>query len=349
MAQVGEPSHTGRFVEWRSLGVAMVVLAPLALAAVISGAPGWWRAMIATMAILIASERSGLAPLGVAAHGLAIAVFTLGLLASLATPLAFVAAVMLLAGSSVLLASCASKLRALGNWTFIPALYLACETAEGAVPAELLPRGLHFLPFIAAATLPVLALTVIGHGRTRSADAKWLQHFRRVVRWTDSGGREPAARAVLASVLAVGIAAALVEWQHLPHGQWVIWSAASVIAGEASAARRKLRDRTIGAMAGVPVGIGVSFLVPHDGVTYGITAIMALLTLVAFRTYVVAFAMRCACAALALAISAQSSLIAAERASNVLLGGAIGIAVIGIVHAVAGSRRFQRKLQTTGT
>ena len=102
------------------------------------------------------------------------------------------------------------------------------------------------------------------------------------------------------------------------------------------------------------MGIGIGVLVPHGGVTYGATAIVALLTLVSFRSYVVAFATRCACAALALAISAQSSLIAAERAGNVLLGGAIGIAVIGVVHAVAGSPPFRRslrssRLRTTGT
>jgi hypothetical protein len=50
----------------------------------------------------------------------------------------------------------------------------------------------------------------------------------------------------------------------LVHGQWMIWSAASVISGDLTSGRQKLRDRMAGALVGVPPGIGAGILLQHS-------------------------------------------------------------------------------------
>ncbi|WP_186374329.1 FUSC family protein [Roseomonas gilardii] len=124
------------------------------------------------------------------------------------------------------------------------------------------------------------------------------------------------------------LAASLVEWQALDHGQWVIWSAASVVTGEAGAEHLKLHDRAIGALVGVPGGIVLGWILPHTTSVYGISVVAGLLTLMAFRRYVVGFGARCVCIALALTVGRHSMFVAGERILNVILGGEIGLACV---------------------
>jgi hypothetical protein len=57
------------------------------------------------------------------------------------------------------------KLRSLGNFTFIPAVYLAYDLSENLVPAQATTRALHFLSFAALALLPTLVLPVAAQAR----------------------------------------------------------------------------------------------------------------------------------------------------------------------------------------
>ena len=59
------------------------------------------------------------------------------------------------------------------------------------------------------------------------------------------------------------------------------------------------------------------------------------MTLVAFRSYPLGFGTRCAAIATALVIADQSTLIAAERVINVLIGGIVGVAFVLATHALA--------------
>jgi hypothetical protein len=124
-------------------------------------------------------QKTNLAPLGVALHGVAIAVGFLVLLAAISTPPAFVGATAAMAGASILVTAKGDKLRSLGNFTFIPALYLACEAAEGTPRAALLERGLSFLPYIAAALLPVIVLAAAEHVRDRDLGVSHIRHLTR--------------------------------------------------------------------------------------------------------------------------------------------------------------------------
>ena len=124
---------------------AVIVLAPLVLLAVISGEELWLRAALVTISTFIAMERSGLAPVGTLLHGAAIVVCYVALLAAQAAELLFVVGCALLAAASILLTGWDARLRSLGTFTFIPALYLACETAEWGGRA--IPRNAPFAFF----------------------------------------------------------------------------------------------------------------------------------------------------------------------------------------------------------
>lgn len=324
----------GTVLETRALVLSAAVLAPTAAVASITGQPQWGRALVVAVSALIAAERSGLAPLGVVLHGAAICAGIACLAAALADPPLFVVATAILAGGSVLLTARGAKLRSLGSFTFIPALYVACELAEGAAPDRLAGLGVRFVPYAAAAILPVLVLSAARHHAARAEGVRYPRHAVRVMRWTQHGEPLRALEAAWAAVLGVASAAALVEWQHLPHGQWVIWSAVSVIAGEAAAVHRKVLDRAVGALVGVPLGLGAGLLLPPYPAMVDVVTLAGLLTLVAFRSYRLAFGLRCACVALALMLSEHSGLVAAERTGNVLLGGLLGLSAFALVHAL---------------
>ena len=242
----------------------------------------------------------------------------------------------------MLLTARGAKLQSLGIFTFIPTLYLACEAAEAAAPHQLIQHGIAFLPFVMVALLPVLLLSAFDHICACGPEVNRLHHFRRILRWSELGVRSFYGEAMIAAALAVAVAASAVEWWHIEHGQWVIWSAASVVTGDAASGHKKLRDRITGAIVGVPAGIGVGLLLPQDvqaygGIACGIATVVAVLSLVALRPYVVAFGLRCGCAGFGLLLASHSTAIAAERTANVVLGGIIGIAFVLIIRAVAGA------------
>ena len=313
----------------------VIVLAPLVLLAVISGDGIWLRAALVTISTFIAMERSGLAPLGTFLHGAAIAISYLALLAAQTTEPFFVAGCALLAVTSILFTGWDTRLRSLGNFTFIPALYLACETGEWRGTGTSLDRGIHFLPIMLSAVLPVLVMSAWEHRKTRPLHVSQLQHFRMVLCWAERDEMMPFLEALVAAALAVGLAAHIVVAKHLDHGQWMIWSAASVITGDLTSGRQKLRDRLIGAVAGVPAGMGAGMLLPHSALAYNLASLAAVLTLVAVRPYVLAFGLRCAAVSLALTLAGQPLGVTAERASHVIFGGLIGLTVMYAVRAVA--------------
>lgn len=329
-------------VETGSLGRAILVLSPLALTAAVTEDANWLLAAIVTISGYIAMERSGLAPLGVVLHGFAIAAGFLTLLTAQAFPPLFVTGCAAMASASVLLTARGVKLQSLGVFTFIPALYLACEAAEAARSHQLVQHGTALLPFLAVALLPVLLLSTYDHLGACGPEVSRLHHFKQILRWSEFGVRSFYGEAMIAAALAVGVASSAVEWWHIDHGQWVIWSAASVVTGDAASGHKKLRDRVTGAIVGVPAGIGVGLLLPqsmsaHVGIACGIATIVAVLSLVALHPYVVAFGLRCGCAGFGLLLASQSTAIAAERTANVVLGGIIGITFVLFIRAAAGA------------
>ncbi len=321
-------------VDRRALSRALLVLAPLIVAAFATGDPLWMPAALATAASFIAMEQVGLAPLGVALHGLAIVAGFLLLLAALPVPPLFAIAAASMAAAAILLTAKGHRLRTPGNYVFIPSLYIACELAEIGGGSTIV-RGLAFLPYLAFALAPVLLLSAIEHGQERERDIPHMAHFISIRRRCGDFGRAvPIGEAVAAVAGAVAIAALFVEWQHPSHSQWVVWSAASVVTGDVASARRKLGDRAAGALVGVPLGLVLALVAPHTPWLLRLAGIGGVLTLIVFRLYPVGFGARCALIGVALSVTGQLSG-AVERIENVLIGGAIGLALVLAAHETA--------------
>lgn len=321
-------ARASRAFDLPTLGRTLAVCAPTIALYGATGDARWLLASIATVSIAIAVERVGIAPLGALAQGEAIVAGFLSLSCALSAWPAFVAGCATLAAAAVALSRCGARLRSLGNFVFIPSLYLTCEAAAAHHSAT------RLVPYLGAAMLPAIALS--GVQAWRNAPAAHRLHA--LARWR--GARElgrpaassDAAQAIVAVALAVAAAALLVEWRHIDNGQWAIWSAASVVTGDAATARVKLRDRGLGALAGVPLGLAAGHALPHGALVYTLATLASVLTLVAFRHYATGFGARCACIACASWVAQQSTAIAAERVVNVLAGGLIGIACVLATH-----------------
>lgn len=322
-------------IERRELPRAVLALAPLLLAALVTGDAAWLQASLVTISTFIAVERSGVAPLGVVLHGIAITAGFMILVASFAHPTLFVISITTMAAASILVTTQGAELRWLGAFTFIPGLYLACELGEQVPPSQLVRGGLDFLPIMGLATIPVLLMSSVDRIRSRGTGITYLRHFAPVLTRTEAARVVPYWESAIAVALAVAVAAAIVETCHIEYGHWMIWSAASVVTGDAASARLKLRDRLVGVIVGVPAGVAVEWLLPHDRLVVGLTAFATLLTFVAFRRYVIGFGARCVCVTVAVLIAGQSTVDAGARLTNVILGGLIGIVFVLGVHAIA--------------
>ena len=312
---------------------ATATLAPVIAAAIVLGDPRWLRASLVTIALLMSADRSGVAPIGVIVHAAAITIGFLILAASFTHPGVFIPCVVVLAAASILVTAKGAELRTFGNFTFVPALYLACDIAEHASRHDVLHHALSLVPFLAGGAIPVLVVSIFEHRGARSPDVSRFRHYAMVLRRKD---RQPAAfyrEAIVAVALAVAIAALTVQIFGIPHGQWVIWSAASVVTGDAASTRLKFQHRVVGAAIGVPLGVGVGFALPNALWVSATLALVTALTFAAFRRYVISFGVRSACAAVVFVLTGQSTMAAGERVANVALGCLIGLALVFIVHA----------------
>lgn len=326
----------------RALGRGLLALVPVLVAALASGRPEWLAAAVVPVAMLIALDRSQLAPLGVFAHAIAISAGFVVLTTSLASPAFFVIATALLGMGSVLVTAGGNALRALGSFTFIPSLYLACESADVVTRQALFVRSVEVLPFLLIAALPILLVASIEHFRTRDADRPALAHFARWTRLSSSCERSAYVERMLTVSIAVAFAAVLVEWRHIDHGQWMIWSAASVVTGDVVTARKKFRSRIIGAVVGVSFGIVVGLAIPHTSYMRALDVFVSMLTLVCIRPYTFAVGARCACAAIAFVLAGQPWMFGGERLLNVAIGSAIGLLFAVSASAIAAHLRSRR-------
>ena len=225
-----------------------------------------------------------------------------------------------------------NRLNTMGRWVFIPGLYLACEVHDGSEAMR------HAVTIIALSPLVLGLVSLVQVLDTRGRRQAAVSAYGPVAEhWL-----VPA----IATALAVLAAAALVEALDLAMGQWVIWSAASVVVGDLSASAGKLKLRAIGALVGAPLGLLVGLALPESRIGYCLAVLATVLTLVAFDRYVVSFAARCFFIALAAAFCGGDSAIAEERVANVLVGGAFGIISVALTEIVA--RRLARRADAGG-
>lgn len=293
---------------------ALAVIGPLVIIYFFSREPAMLSLGLIAISLLIPALKLQLAPRTVVIHYLAILVtFAALFLAAPIKPL-FVSLTALAAFLAVAVTRHGDALRTLGNWVFIPAVYLACELREGVNTSEAMHHAGTIVVFSPIALALVCGIQM--YDERHHPDAAPPRYGVAAADWLP-----PAA----ATALAVFAAAALVEVLNLAQGQWVIWSAASVVVGDLSAVSGKLKLRLIGALVGAPLGFLLGAALPESRVGYSFAVLAATLTLIAFSRYAVGFGSRCFFIALAAAFTGGASGIAEERVTNVIAGGAFGL------------------------
>lgn len=307
---------------------ALVVIGPLVIAYVLTREPALVNLCLLTVSLLIPALKLRLSPAAVIVQYLVIvATFAVLFLAAPIPPLFVV-----LAAISGFMAAAVTRfgtlLRTLGNWVFIPAVYLALDIREGALGEAALWQAGVLLGLSPVGLALVCGVQAID-GRRRALD-------RSEIFGPPSGDWLVPAVATAAAVFA---AAVLVEMFDIREGQWLIWSAASVVVGDLSASTGKLKLRAIGALVGAPLGLLVGLALPVSEVGYSFCVLGAMLTLIAFSRYVIGFGARCFFIALAAAFAGTGSGIAAERVENVLIGGAFGLVAVALAEIARPPRR----------
>ncbi len=319
---------------------ASLVLSPSVLLALATQNPLWLEAAVMTMSTFIAHERCGLAPLGVLAHACAVLVALLTLLCAHRYPIVWIALVTALAMISIRLTVFGSRLRTVGSYTFVPALYLSASLpSDWGIGASHGPWVVIKLMIFGA--VPTLLLSVARHLKEHAPEFTSLSHQLRLLYHDDLGDSYTGWAQVGAVACAVIVTASLVSFADMHYGQWMIWSAVTVVAAEVSASRAKLRERCVGGCIGVLFGLTFGVFEPHNAFVHIACVLISLLTLVAFTRYIIGFCVRCAFVVMAAMASGGGALVGLERAGYVLLGGGIGLLSVLIVTS-ASRLRIQR-------
>ncbi|WP_316353010.1 hypothetical protein [Candidatus Trichorickettsia mobilis] len=238
------------------LTIAVIIVTPLYTISLWLNDTYWQKVTIVSIATLIVHHRLQSAPLWVMLHGTLIIIGFLLTFLALPIPWLFVLLCASMAAFTIHLTNWNSNLRTFGNFTFIPVLYLACELNQELVE-ERLQTALSFVPYMIYAILPVLFISIYNHYYSYNKKEKSLIWYMLQLqnKSMDYGKGISSIEPLIAITLAVSLSALLVETEGVAKGQWLIWSSASVITGEVATASKKLRDRSIGVVLGVPIGI----------------------------------------------------------------------------------------------
>jgi hypothetical protein len=296
---------------------AFIIIGPLGAAYFASGEEAISDLALIAISLLIAAFKLRLPPKLIALHLLAIVVTLVALFLSAPIRALFV----LLAAVAAFLAAALTRygeaLRTVGAWAFIPALYVACKLHENSPSKESFRQVSIIVAF--APVILALVCAVQNYDRRNVLVQTSTSYGKASSDWLLSAS---------ASALAVLVATGLVERFNLAEGQWLIWSAASVVVGDFATSANKLKLRIIGAALGVPLGLLMGLCLPASRIGYSVAAIGTTLTLVAFNRYIVGFGSRCFFIALAASLARSGSGIPEERVTNVLVGGAFGIVAV---------------------
>ena len=311
-----------REVKTRELLRALIVVGSFVSAYFISGEAALLNLALIAVSLLIPALRLQLPPKVIAWHYCAIlATFAALFLAAPVKPL-FVVLTALAGFLAVAGTRYGEHFRTLGNWVFIPAVYLACEVREGVSAAEALR---HAGIIIVSSPVALALVCAIQLYDQRQPDNAAISFGPPASEWL-----LPAS----ATALAVFAAAALVEILDLAQGQWVMWSAASVVVGDLSASTDKLKQRAIGAFVGAPLGFLAGLALTQNRIGYALAVLAATLTLISFSRYIVGFGLRCFFIALAASFAGGASGIAEERVANVVIGGVFGLVAVALTDIV---------------
>ncbi|GGY21455.1 FUSC family protein [Paludibacterium paludis] len=210
------------------------------------------------------------------------------------------------------------------TYLFLPAFYLGCELASRAAPHAAFWHG-----YLAAVIPPALIAWRLA--KRHGAAQTWRSCFARQT--PDTRAYRQYRDAAIIRFIAVLVAASWVKISHIEPEKWVIWSSASVSTGELATSLRKHRDRLIGVLAGVPVGIVLAHVLPAGPVLYSVCLLLIGVSIDTIKHYPLAFGLRGTLCVLASSSLQEGVGIGMMRVEDVILGGLIGLAVSLIWHS----------------
>lgn len=325
-------------------GRAIAALSPHMVWYAVSADPLVLKLALVSISLLAVMERIAASLPLLLLHGALVMAGIGTVSATVATPLYYVVVCMLLAFGSAAVMVLGERCKALGTFTLVPSLYVGSELQAGGA-------WLHLARLWPVAVLPVL-LVVLGwqgvrHWRERGARSA-PAHAGRVARaallaacrlprlWPPALAptvqRALAWRMALARALGAALGATWVVLRRPEWGEWVVWSTASVVAGDWLSCQVRWRDRMQGLALGLPLGALAAYGLPSNAVVFGCAALAVYLSLVSFNTYRHAYLVRCTMLVLGAGSALRLEAVARWRAENVAIGCAIGIAMAFIVH-----------------
>ncbi len=333
-------------VMWPELGLATLSLLPLIIAACYAHNLLFLKLGLISISLFIAANRVKYHAPVICLHFLLI-LFTFSLLywSIHCCAIIFVTACALMAFGCVYITQLGDKLRTLGNYTFIPAVYLACEIQYSVGPQAWRTTYWQFLKITPLALASVLLLYYACHNvwatnskkisiLSKSIKHYWLIHDSGTIsrNWLPSS---------IAIFIGVFIAASLAVLGHIASPEWLIWSTASVISAELIISRMKFIQRIVGALVGITVGLSLCPFIAQTPLTYSLAVLGIMLTLTCFKRYFLSFSSRCFFITLAAYAISHSEHLALIRIQNIFLGGIIGILSLYFSHSVL--KKMQRQ------
>ncbi|MEX3929347.1 hypothetical protein AB4Y36_35840 [Paraburkholderia sp. BR10936] len=208
-----------RLINWNMLLRAAALLVPIFVVEWVTGDTKWLSVLDVTVSAFVAVERGRLAPLGAVLRAFAIGVAFVAVNASYGTPAAYIGVFVLLAAACASLLAGAARCAGPAFFASIPVMYFDCETAREAHGHAYLNAGIAAMPYALAATLPVIVASIVSYAMQREPRSEhgWL------ALWLVSEPPSPGRReAIVAGVLAVGLASALVAWHPMPYQEWFV-------------------------------------------------------------------------------------------------------------------------------
>jgi uncharacterized membrane protein YccC len=292
-------------------------------------------------------------------HAAVLAIVTTVLYVALPYPYLFTALCAIGAFFRAYIARGGVHLRSLGDFTLLPAVYLACEIyatddgGPGSTRAYL--QTLEHFPVSVASVFLTLLLwqgwvhwTGIGRHHPVAYGAAAQRALAHIGRLRDiTVGSKPAeaptydpaslARLHFLAVLVTGV---WVTFAQLPHGQWAILSATAVITGDLRKLPAVLRDQLVGVVLGVGAAVALVPFLTFSEAIYGIMMVGAALAAVAFSRTIVSSVAKAFFAVLIAQAMGSGTRLGYERVEDVVAGALTGVAVSVIVpSAVALFRR----------
>ncbi|MET4604422.1 hypothetical protein ABIB90_003914 [Bradyrhizobium sp. JR4.1] len=309
---------------------ALIVVGPMVAAYFVARETALLNLGLVAVSLLIPALRLHLPPKVIVWHYIAILLTFAALF--LAAPIKPLFAVLTaLAGFlAVAVTRHGEHFRTLGNWVFIPAVYLACEVREGVSASEALAPCRHD-----HRVLSDRAGSGLRHPDLRPATVRRCRDLVRSARGRvvcARGGNRPCS-------VRCGGAGRDPRSRAGPMGD---------VVGRKRRGRRSRRFDRQAETAGDRRRRrrAARFPRPQSRVGYALAVLAATLTLIAFSRYIVGFGLRCFFIALAASFAGSASGIAEERIVNVLIGGRFGLLAVALTEIAW--LRVMRKVRLSG-